>query len=121
MVDKKTLYEQLGGEDAIEAVVDKFYDKVMADPLVNVFFKNTDMKKQRKHQKQFMMMAFGGPNQYAGQNMRKAHEGMGLKDEHFDAIVKHLAATLKEFNVSDDLIKAVADKLEPLRNDVLGR
>ena len=117
----QTLYEKYGGEDTISKVVEAFYVKVLADPLVNEFFAKTDMNKQRKHQTNFICFALGGPKAYSGLSMRKAHEGMGLKDAHFDAIVKHLTTTLREFKVSDDDVQAIACKIEGLRNDVLNR
>lgn len=52
--EKKSVYDQLGGEAAVDIAVDKFYEKVLADPLVNGFFKDTDMKKQAAHQKAFL-------------------------------------------------------------------
>ena len=59
-----TLYEKLGGANAIDAVVDKFYDYMLADTNINHFFKNTNMNKQRMRQKQFITMITGGPHKY---------------------------------------------------------
>lgn len=105
------LYEKLGGEGAVELAVDKFYERVLNDSRVKHFFENVDMKKQRGHQKAFLMYAFGGTSQYDGKTMREAHkhlvEGMGLRGEHFDAIAEDLVATLKEMGVSDELIAEV--------------
>lgn len=50
MENETTLYDKLGGEGAITAVVDYFYELVLADDTVNHFFSNTDIEKQRKHQ-----------------------------------------------------------------------
>jgi hemoglobin len=70
----KTLFEKLGGEAAaVDATVDKFYGKVLADDRVKDFFKNTDMKKQTKHQKRFLTYAFGGSDTYSGKGMRHSH------------------------------------------------
>lgn len=117
----KSLYDQLGGEAAVDAVVDAFYVKVLADPKVSGFFKNTDMKKQRKHQKNFMTLAFGGPMKYSGRNMRDAHKDFKLDDSHFNAIGGHLASTLRDFKVSEDLIKQVLAIVETTRADVLNK
>jgi hemoglobin len=120
----KTLFEQLGGEAAVDAAVDIFYRRVLSDHRINRFFDNTDMEQQAAKQKAFLTMAFGGPNNYSGTDMRTAHAKfvkMGLNDSHFDAVVEHLAATLQELNVPDALIKQVAAIAETTRNDVLGR
>ncbi len=119
-----TLYEQLGGEAAVNAAVDIFYRKVLADHRINRFFEHTDMEKQAAKQKAFLTMAFGGPNNYTGADMRKGHAHLvklGLDDSHFDAVVENLDATLKELNVPQSLIANVAAICETTRNDVLGR
>lgn len=106
-----TLFEKMGGKDAVDLAVDRFYERVLKDERIKHFFKNVDMNKQRGHQKAFLTYAFGGAPQYKGNMMREAHkhlvEGMGLKGEHFDAIIENLVETLKELGVSDELIGEV--------------
>lgn len=58
---QESLYEKLGGRDSIEKVVDRFYEKVLADPIVNHFFEHTNMDKQRKHQTKFLSYALEDP------------------------------------------------------------
>jgi hemoglobin len=101
-----TIYEQIGGSAAVDAAVDLFYDKVLADDTINGFFQSVDMKKQRAKQKAFLTMVFGGPNNYSGDDLRSAHAPLvakGLGDLHFDAVAKHLQATLDQLNVPADL------------------
>lgn len=119
-----TLFEQLGGEAAVNAAVDIFYRKVLADYRINRFFDNVDMDKQAAKQKAFLTMAFGGPNNYSGKDMRDGHAKlvkMGLDDSHFDAVIENLAATLTELGVSAELIGQVAAIAETTRSDVLGK
>mmetsp|Transcript_15974 Transcript_15974/g.13527 ORF Transcript_15974/g.13527 Transcript_15974/m.13527 type:complete len:109 (+) Transcript_15974:57-383(+) len=71
--DQKSLYEKIGGEKAVEAVVGSFYGKILTDPLLAPFFKATNMKDLEKQQKHFLTVAFGGPNSYKGATLRKAH------------------------------------------------
>jgi hemoglobin len=68
-----SLYEELGGEPAVDAAVDLFYEKVLADEHINRFFSGINMDRQKRMQKAFLTVAFGGPNHYSGANMRKAH------------------------------------------------
>ena len=107
-----TLFEKLGGAEAVDLAVDKFYERVLADERVKHFFVDTDMAKQREHQKAFLTYAFGGSGQYNGRYMREAHKEMvanqGLAGEHFDAIAEDLLATLEEMGVSADLRAEVA-------------
>ncbi len=119
-----TLFDKLGGEAAVNAAVDIFYRKVLADHRINRFFEHSDMEKQAAKQKAFLTMAFGGPNNYTGTDMRTAHAHlvkMGLNDSHFDAVMEHLGSTLAELNVPQELIAQVAAIAESTRNDVLGR
>ncbi len=120
----QSVYERIGGGAAVDAAVDLFYRKVLADDRINNFFEGTDMEKQAAKQKAFLTMALGGPNNYTGEDMRKGHAHLverGLNDSHFDAVMEHLGATLKELGVSDDLIGEAAAIAESTRNDVLGK
>jgi len=120
----QSLYEKIGGEIAVNAAVDIFYRKVLADDRINQFFDGVDMERQAAKQKAFLTFAFGGPNNYTGKDMRDGHAHLvarGLDDSHFDAVMENLGATLKELNVPDDLIAQAAAIAESTRNDVLGR
>ena len=119
-----SLYEQLGGEPAVNAAVDNFYCRVLADDRVNHWFEGTDMERQAAKQKAFLTMAFGGPNNYTGMDMKIGHAHLvakGLNDADFDAIVENLGTTLKEMGVPDNLIAQVAATAETTREAVLGR
>ena len=119
-----SLYEQLGGEAAVNAAVDIFYRKVLRDDRIKQFFDGVDMDKQAAKQKAFLTMALGGPSNYTGEDMRKGHAHLvarGLNDAHFNAVVEDLGATLKELNVPDALIAQAAALVETTRKDVLGK
>lgn len=119
-----SLYEQLGGDKAVDAAVDIFYRKVLADDRVNGFFDDTDMERQAAKQKAFLTMAFGGPHNYSGRDMREGHKRLverGLDDSHVDTIIELLGESLRELNVPDELIAQVAAIAESTRNDVLNR
>jgi len=65
------------------------------------------MAKQKARQKQFLTKAFGGPDNYKGRDLRRAHRHLDLKESDFNAIAGHLQATLKELKISDALIAEV--------------
>lgn len=124
MSQQDSLYEQIGGEVAVNAAVDIFYRKVLSDERINAFFDDVDMEKQAAKQKAFLTMAFGGPHNYTGLDMRKGHAHLvsrGLNDSHVDAVIEDLGATLRELGVKEELIAQVAAIAESTRNDVLGR
>lgn len=118
------LYEQLGGADAVNAAVELFYRKVLADDRIKHFFEGVDMRRLAGHQKAFLTMAFGGPGRYAGQALRQGHAHLvarGLDDSHFDAVVELLGQTLAELGVPQPTILQVAAVAESVRDAVLGR
>lgn len=118
------LYEKLGGEGAVDAAVDIFYRRVLADDSISRFFDDIDMDEQRAKQKSFLTMAFGGPNNYTGKDMREAHKRLvdeGLNDDHFNAVAGHLQGTLEELNVPEDLVGEVMTIAGSVRDDVLNR
>jgi hemoglobin len=119
-----TLYEELGGEPAVEAAVDRFYRKVLVDERVSRFFDDIDMDRQSAKQKAFLTMVFGGPANYSGTDMRTGHAHLvarGMNDGHVDAVIELLGATLKELGVADAKIAQVAAIANSVRDDVLNR
>lgn len=121
---EKSLYEKLGGEAAMDAAVDIFYKKVLADERINRFFEGVDMGSQSRKLKSFLTVAFGGPSKYSGKSLRASHAKLvkdGLNDSHFDAVVENLGATLKELGVEDSNIADVAKIAESVRADILGK
>ena len=116
------LYDQLGGESAVNAAVDIFYRKVLTDDRISRFFDDVDMERQAAKQKAFLTYAFGGPNHYTGKDMRAAHAHLvkrGLNEEHFNAVAGHLKATLQELNAPANLIDEVMTIAASTHDDVL--
>lgn len=117
-----SLYDEIGGEPAVNAAVDIFYRKVLKDDRIKHFFDGVDMSKQAAKQKAFLTLALGGPNNYSGEDMRKGHAHLkGLNDSHFNAVVENLGATLTELNVPGHLIAQAAAIAESTRKDVLNK
>ena len=119
-----TLYEKIGGEKAVDAAVDIFYTKVINDPALSPFFDGIAMDRQKKMQKSFLTVAFGGPNNYTGQGMRAAHArpvAIGLNEKHFNKVAGHLQKTLLELNVPYELIQEAMNIAASTKNDVLNQ
>ena len=118
-MSETSLYDRLGGEPTIGAVVDKFYDRVLADESVAHYFDDVDMSNQRSHQTEFLSAVTGGPMTYGGEEMADAHAGMGITNAEFDAVAEHLDAALWEFDVDDDDREAVLDAVETYRDGIV--
>lgn len=104
----KTLYERLGGEPAIKAVVDDLVARLAADPKVNVTRKGTqkewnptpeNVAKLKKNFVDFVGMATGGPQKYTGKSMKEVHAGMQITPAEFEAAAVNLKATLDKLKV----------------------
>ncbi|HDV5786126.1 TPA: group 1 truncated hemoglobin [Legionella pneumophila] len=120
----ETLFERLGGQNAVNTAVDIFYRKMLTDDRVSHFFDDVDMEQQILKQKGFLTMVFGGPNNYSGKSMREGHRHLikrGLNDSHVDIVIEHLGATLHELGANEKDIQEVAAIANSVRDDVLDR
>lgn len=117
-----SLYHKLGGKAAIDAAVEAFYVKVLADARIKHFFDDINMTKQRRKQKEFLSAAFGGPIPWTGKDLRKAHANIpGLTDAHFNAVAENLQKTLEELKIKKELIDQVMAIAASTRDSVLNR
>ena len=115
----KSLYERLGGKEAITAVVDDFVGRVAADKRINGFFARANVPRLKSMLVDQICEASGGPCKYTGRDMKTAHRGMGITNAAFDALVGDLVATLDKFNVGDREKKELLSVLGPMRSDIV--
>ena len=118
---QKSLYERLGGKDAITAVVDDFVGRVAADTRINSFFATTDIPGLKRNLVNQICAASGGPCTYTGRDMKTAHRGMGVTNAHFDALVGDLVTTLNKFKVPEQEKNELLAALGPMRADIVER
>jgi hemoglobin len=114
-----SLYDRLGGEGAVKAVVDRFYQRVTGDPDLAGYFADADLAQLRRHQAAFLSQAVGGPIGYDGRDMAAAHKGLGITGPAFDRVVEHLVETLQEFRIPPGEIGEVGAVLGPLREQIV--
>ena len=105
----------------MDAAVDLFYKKVLADDRVNHFFEDVNMKRQIKRQKAFLSAAFGGPVAYEGKDMRAAHKNLDLTEADFTAIAENLQATLNDLKVDKDLSAEIMTLVASTKDAVLNK
>jgi hemoglobin len=110
-----SIYEKVGGADALRTAVVTFYDKVVADPELAPYFESVDLARLRGHQQSFLISALGGPDYYGGRDLRSAHHGLGVSDGAFDRIVEHLRASLEVVGVDEGVISQVLQRVEAQR------
>lgn len=121
---KDTLFKRLGGKKAITAVVDDFVGRAATDTRISSFF--APAAKNPKRLKAFkgnlvaqICEAAGGPCKYKGKDMKTAHQGMGIQNEHFDALVEDLTASLNKFKVAAADQQTLLGVLGPMRGDIV--
>src|SRR5579875_842187 len=114
-----TLYERLGGEPAVNAAVEVFYRRVLSDAELAPFFQSVDLRRLRAHQFAFLSQALGGPRQYRGASMSRAHARLAITQRHFDRVATHLVATLRELGVQQEMIEDVCSAIAPLAAEIV--
>jgi hemoglobin len=135
---KQTLFDRLGGEGGLTAIVDDFLPRAMQDPRVNwrrqgvkrgglfdrgpaVAWEAThaNVAKLKKHMVQFLSLATGGPARYEGKNMKSAHADMRITNPEFDAVIGDLKATLDRLQIANREQKELLAIIESARPQIV--
>ncbi|HEV8489151.1 MAG TPA: group 1 truncated hemoglobin [Candidatus Limnocylindrales bacterium] len=118
-MEHRSLYDRLGGKNAIVAVIDDFVARVAEDGRINGKFVRTDVPRLKAMLVEQVSAATGGPVKYTGRGMRETHDGMGVTAGEFDALVADLVATLNRFSVPATEQQELLGILGPLRADIV--
>jgi hemoglobin len=113
-----TIYEQIGGHEALEAVVSDFYDRVLVDPELAPFFTGTNMARLKGKQVEFFAAALGAPEPYTGAPMRQVHQGRGITIHHFNLVAGHLSASLRAAGVPEETVGQIIGAIAPLSAEI---
>lgn len=112
-----SVYDELGGIDAIESVVDRMYDLILADDRLAPYFDESDVDSLIEHQSEFIAMVAGGPDYH--QHIAETHAHMNLQDEHFDTVLAYFHASLAEHDVPEDYIHQLKSRLQEYRSSAV--
>jgi hemoglobin len=115
----ESLYDRLGGIEAIRAVVDAFVARCASDERINSKFERSDIPRLKRMLVDQVCEATGGPCAYTGRDMKETHDGMGVTAGEFDALVGDLMATLDEFSVPKAEKDELLGLLAPMREDIV--
>lgn len=115
----KSLYDRLGGTDAINATVDTWVAHVAGDDRVNQKFVRTDIPRLKKEVVDLVCQATGGPCTYTGRPTRGRYDGMKVTAGEFDAVMQDLGATLDELNVPTAEQDELVSLLMPMRPEIV--
>ena len=120
--EEKTLYQRLGGYDAISAVVDDFAPKLFNDPVVGkrFFGMSKDSREGfRQKNKNLVCIATGGPCQVISRPAAVTHGGLGIKASEFNIVVGHIVDSLDKFNVPEKEKQELLAIVGTLRPDIV--
>lgn len=120
----KSLYERLGGYNAIAAVIDDLMNRIGSDPRLAKYFAGhgqDSMKRLRQMQIEMICEAAGGPCFYTGRNMKTVHKGMGIDGIEWQSLITHLVGVLDTFSVADAEQKEVLNILNMIKGDIVER
>lgn len=113
-----TIYDRIGGHEAIEVAVDDFYVRVLADDELAGFFAGTNMNRLKGKQVEFFAAALGGPQPYTGAPMKQVHQGRGITMHHFGLVAAHLADALAATGVPPETVTEILDAIAPLAPEI---
>jgi hemoglobin len=119
---EKSLYDRLGGYNAIAAVVDDFIGRLVVDKNLGKFFTgagNDSKKRIRQHVVDQLCAAAGGPCVYTGREMKTSHQGLGITDADWNAAAKHLVESLDKFKVPEREKSELLDFVTSLKKDIV--
>ncbi len=118
---EKSLYERLGGKEAIVAVVDDFVGNVVADDRINKRFANSNPVRVKSQMVDFICQGTGGPCKYTGRDMKTGHTGMNITEAEFNALVEDLIKTLDKFKVPAKEKNDLLALLGSMKSDIINR
>ena len=113
-----TVYDRIGGQEAIEVVVEDFYVRVLADEQLAGFFTGTNMSRLKGKQVEFFAAALGGPEPYTGAPMKQVHQGRGIGMHHFSLVAGHLGDALAAAGVPSGTVTEIVGAIAPLASDI---
>ena len=117
--DAQSDYERIGGGPAVKAVVDRFYELILADDRLVGFFEGTDLSTLKRHQVLLISQVLGGPASYDGRDLREAHADLDISLDDYLNVVSHLVQAMVEARVPPEIIQRVGETLAETQRDVV--
>lgn len=119
---EKTLYERLGGYDAISAVVNDLLPRLVSDSRLGRFWENRGedgIKREEQLLIDFLCSSAGGPLLYTGRDNKTSHKGMGINESDWTLFMGHINATLDKFQLPQQERSDVIEFIESTREDIV--
>jgi hemoglobin len=117
---QQTLFDRIGGKEAVKGLVDDFYRRVLADEKLRPFFEKAPMERLRTMQYEFFAAALDGPSEYKGKQLSYVHFGRGITKLHFARFMDRLLDTLKDLNLGEETTSAIIARLNTYTDEITG-
>ena len=115
-----SLYERVGGEQGIKDLVVEFYVRVMADPELAPFFRDTEIERLHRMQREFFSAALDGPIEYTGRPLHSVHAGRGIQAKHMKLFVDHMLGTLERYDLSEEELRDIISRINTYADEIMG-
>lgn len=115
----RSVYEQLGGQQKVEEIVQNFVTEIEYDPVILAYFKGADIDRFIEKLSEQICQRTGGPCEYTGDTMEQVHGGMNITESHFNRTVDLLINAMNKADVPHTLQNKVLKALAPTRDDIL--
>jgi hemoglobin len=119
---ESSLFEELGGEPALRAIIDRFVERVVADTMIGFFFARVSKDRLKQFEYEFAAAHLGADIVYSGRPLRDAHQKHAIMGGQFRRRLTILEQTLREFEVPEHIVKhwightlALEDQITPDR------
>lgn len=118
-LDRRPLYDQLGGEPGLAALVDRFLRELASDPDAVTQFRGADVKRFRTQLTLHLCQTFDGPCRYEGAGLAEVHRGMLISQREFNSVVEDLVRAMESLRISTPVQNRVLARLAPLRAQII--
>ncbi len=115
----RTLYDRLGGQQGIKAIVRDVLDNHLKNPIVAIRYQNSDLEKVYNYAVEFFCMGTGGPQQYTGRDMLTIHRGMNISEQEFVEVLDDILAALDKNGIDRDTRNEVLGVLYSMKSEIV--
>lgn len=112
-------YDQLGGTPTVKEAVDRFYRLVLDDGELAGYFSGVDLAELKAHQVRLLSHVLGGPNEYGGRELTKAHAHLGISEAHYQKVGAYLTGVLATMGAGEEIVGAVGATLASVAPQII--
>jgi hemoglobin len=121
MTNDDSIYQGLGAQAGITKIVDDFVVIILADERISTFFSKMEKKQFSALLSDQLCELAGGPCKYKGRDMYTTHDGMGIRNAHFNALAEDLQIAMEKNNIASSISNRLVAKLAPMQRPIVSK